>query len=140
MFFLPNGGFKEVRAFQSHVTRLCFTSSGDTLVTSSEDGSCVVYNIEHDHGNKFFDYSESNNELFLSDRQSERIRVGSVLRDELNNSIESKQFELKKQNLRFEILRRHISMTFSHRMVEFKRMIETLETEYEQINRDFTKK
>lgn len=90
------------------------------------------------------DYLDLHNDaaelLFLSDRKSERARAETVgrLREQVTDSIEIRRFELKKQHLRFEILRRHVLLTSSRQMADVKRTIRLLENEYENSKREFS--
>lgn len=144
-YFLPSGVFKEIRAHFTHITRLCFAPRGDTLITSCEDGSCLVYSIDPSEVGKEEDLlcaDLADADMFLADRVRERKRAESMreLRQRLRAANEMRQFETRKQALRYAILERNVVLSTCRQMEQIKLTVEKILAEYENNNRDFTNK
>lgn len=81
-------------------------------------------------------------DMFLADRVRESKRAESMreLRQRLQAANEMRQFETRKQALRYAILERNVVLSTCRQMEQIKLTVEKILAEYENNSRDFTNK
>ena len=142
VFLLATGTYKEYRAHSSSLTRICIAFNDESLVTASDDGTLVTWQINKELKYQIIDidYMVTNHaaasqyntlaalleqDLVLTNKNDFLIKSQQILTieekiDELNLETE---FKLRLKELKFKLKIRELKSRFSSQKVSLKKQI-----------------